>query len=177
MLPSWLTPARELAVLRAWLWLAVAVNVASSCLYLFVPAGTVAYFGGAPTPTATFWCTTAAMGDAVSALWCYTALRANTACALRDAARGLLLFALVHMGAFVRGNYLIEPLTGGASYVVALLAGVALGSWFGFYRPVQVPDAARGGGRHESDAQQLRRTPRTSALPARRVASARAGTG
>ena len=39
MVPSWVTPSRELAVLRAWLWLAICVDVVSSCLYLFLPAG------------------------------------------------------------------------------------------------------------------------------------------
>jgi hypothetical protein len=44
------------------------------------------------------------------------------------------------MGAFVHGHYFIEPIAdSGGPYVFALLAGVALGSWFGFYHPVQVP--------------------------------------
>ena len=140
MVPSWVTPSRELAVLRAWLWLAICVDVVSSCLYLFLPAGTVLYFRGTASPTATFWCTTAATGDSVSALWCFSALRGNTTRELRDAARGLLLFAVVHLGAFVHGHYFIEPIAdSGVPYVFALLVGVALGTWFGFYGPVQVP--------------------------------------
>ena len=140
MVPSWITPEREMAVLRAWLWLVICVDVVSSCLYLFLPAGTVLYFRGTASPTATFWCTTAATGDSVSALWCFCALRGNTTRELRDAARGLLLFSVVHMGAFVHGHYFIEPIAdSGGPFVFALLAGVALGSWFGFYRPVQVP--------------------------------------
>ena len=44
------------------------------------------------------------------------------------------------MGAFVHGHYLIEPIAdSGVPYVFALLVGVALGTWFGFYGPVQVP--------------------------------------
>ena len=175
-------------MLRAWLWLAICVDAVSTCLYLFLPAGTVVYFGGVASPTATFWCTTAATGDSVSALWCLSALRANSARELRDAARGLLLFSVVHLGAFVHGHYFIERLTGGASYAGAMLAGMALGTWFGFLRPVQVPGAEAGAGRAgagrgamraaDRDAQPLLRSPRMSAadaLPARRIASPRAG--
>lgn len=44
------------------------------------------------------------------------------------------------MGAFVHGHYFIEPISdSGVPYVFALLVGVALGTWFGFYGPVQVP--------------------------------------
>ena len=139
MLPSWVTPARELAVLHTWLWLAICVDVVSSCLYLFLPAGTVLYFRGTASPTATFWCPPAATGDSVNALWCFSALRGNTTRELSDAAQGLLLFAVVHMGAFVHGHYFIEPIAdSGSTYVFALLTGVTLGSWFAFYHPVQV---------------------------------------
>ena len=118
---------------------AIAVDVVSSCLYLFVPAGTVAYFGGIATPSATFWCSTAATGDAVSALWCATALRNNTPAGYRDAARGLMLFSVVHLGAFARGHFLIEPHAGGgAVYVLGVLLGLAVGGWFGFYRTLVV---------------------------------------
>ena len=141
--PSWLTPKLELAIFRAWLYAAIAIDVVSSCLYLFVPAGTVAYFGGVATPSATFWCSTAATGDAVSALWCATALRNNTPAGYRDAARGMLLFAVIHLGAFARGHFMIEPHPGGgASYVLGILVGVAFGYWFGFHRTLVVPPSA-----------------------------------
>ena len=140
--PSWLTPARELAFLRAWLFAAIAIDAVSSCLYLFLPAGTVAYFGGVATPSATFWCSTAATGDAVSALWCATALRRHTASGYREAARGLLLFAVIHLGAFARAHYFIEPHPGGgASYIFGILFGILFGWWFGFYRTLVVAPA------------------------------------
>jgi hypothetical protein len=141
--PSWLTPKLELAILRYWLFGAIAIDVILSCLYLLAPAGTVAYFGGVATPSATFWCSTAATGDAVSALWCATALQRNTPTGYRDAARGLLLFAVVHLGAFARGHFLIEPHPGGGGgYVLGVLLGIALGLWFGFYRTLTVPPPA-----------------------------------
>ena len=44
------------------------------------------------------------------------------------------------MGAFVHDHYFIKIITdSGGTYVFALLTAVALGSWFGFYHPVQVP--------------------------------------
>jgi len=139
---SWLTPARELAFLRAWLFAAIAIDAVSSCLYLFLPAGTVAYFGGVASPSATFWCSTAATGDAVSALWCATALRQHTASGYREAARGLLLFAVIHLGAFARAHYFIEPHPGGgASYIFGILFGCVFGWWFGFYRTLVVAPA------------------------------------
>ena len=140
--PSWLTPARELAFLRAWLFAAIAIDAVSSCLYLFLPAGTVAYFGGVATPSATFWCSTAATGDAVSALWCATALRQHTASGYREAARGLLLFAVSHLGAFARAHYFIEPHPGGGvTYIFGILFGCVFGWWFGFYRTLVVAPA------------------------------------
>ena len=143
--PSWLTPKLELAVFRSLLAAAIAIDVVSSCLYLFVPAGTVTYFGGVATPSATFWCSTAATGDAVSALWCATALRNNTPAGYRDAARGLMLFSVVHLGAFARGHFLIEPHAGGgAVYVLGVLAGIAVGWWFGFYRTLVIVPSVAG---------------------------------
>jgi hypothetical protein len=139
-LPAWLTPSRELAFFRGCLLAAIVVDVSSSCLYLFLPAGTVVFFGGVPTPSAIFWCSTAATGDAVSALWCATALRRHTPSGYRDAARGLLLFTIVHLGAFARGHYAIEPHPGGgAAYVLWMLVGCLIGLWFGFYRTLVIP--------------------------------------
>lgn len=139
LVPSWLTPVRELAFLRTWLYFSIAVDVMSSCLYLFVPAGTVIFFGGIATPSATFWCSTAATGDAVSALWCATALYKNTASGYREAARGLLLFSAIHLGAFARGHYFIEPHPGGGvSYVLGVIFGFLFGWWFGFYRTLVI---------------------------------------
>lgn len=136
---SWLTPTLELAVLRAWFFLAIAIDVISSFLYLFLPADTVAFFGGTASPSATFWCTTAATGDAVSALWCATALYTHTASGYREAARGMLLFSIVHLGAFARAHYLIEPHPGGGeAYICGILVGCVLGWWFGFYRTLEI---------------------------------------
>jgi hypothetical protein len=135
LMPLWLTPERELAFFRTWLFLAITIDVVSSCLYLFLPAGTVAFFGGIATPSATFWCSTAATGDAVSALWCATALQKHTASGYREAARGLLMFSTIHLGAFARAHYFIEPHPGGgATYILGILFGCAFGWWFGFYR-------------------------------------------
>ena len=137
--PAWLTPSREVAVCQAWLLLAIAIDVVSSCLYLFLPAGTVVFFGGIATPSATFWCSTAATGDAVSALWCATALQKHTASGYREAARGLLAFSLVHLGAFARAHYFIEPHPGGgAQYILGLLLACVLGWWFGFHRTLVI---------------------------------------
>ncbi len=53
------------------------------------------------------------------------------------------LFAVVHLGAFARGHYLIEPHPGGGGgYVLGVLFGIALGWWFGFYRTLVVPPSA-----------------------------------
>jgi hypothetical protein len=60
-LPAWLTPSRELAFFRGCLHAAIVVDVSSSCLYLLLPAGTVVFFGGVPTPSATFWLLAVAM--------------------------------------------------------------------------------------------------------------------
>ena len=152
VIPAWLTPSRELAFIRAWLLLAIAIDIVSSCLYLFLPAGTVVYFGGVATPSATFWCSTAATGDAVSALWCATALQKHTASGYREAARGLLMFSLIHLGAFARAHYFIEPHPGGgAAYILGILFGCVFGGWFGFFRtlviepaPVAAPLASLG---------------------------------
>jgi hypothetical protein len=142
-IPSWLTPARELRILRLWLYLAISIDVISSCLYLFLPAGTGEYFGGIATPSATFWCSTAATGDAVSALWCATALHKHTAEGYREASRGLLLFSIIHLGAFARGHYMIEPHPGGgATYILGILFGLLFGYWFGFHRTLAIDPIA-----------------------------------
>jgi hypothetical protein len=141
--PSWLTPAIELAFFRYWLVACISIDAISTCLYLFLPAGTVAFFGGVATPSATFWCSTAATGDAVSAAWCATALRNNTPAGYRDAARGLLVFSIVHLGAFARGHYLIEAHKGGgAGYVLCLIVGLPLLWWYGFHATFFVPPTA-----------------------------------
>jgi hypothetical protein len=138
--PSWLTPAFELAFLRYWLVACIAIDAVSTCLYLFVPAGTVSFFGGVPTPSATFWCSTAATGDAVSAAWCATALRNNTPQGYRDAARGLMVFSVVHLGAFARGHFFIEAHTGGgAGYVIGLVVGLPLLWWYSFHSTLGEP--------------------------------------
>ena len=49
----------------------------------------------------------------------------------------------MHLGAFARGHYLIEPHPGGGGgYVLGVLFGIALGWWFGFYRTLVVPPSA-----------------------------------
>jgi len=141
--PSWLTPAFELAFLRYWLFACIAIDALSTCLYLFVPAGTVAFFGGVATPSATFWCSTAATGDAVSAAWCATALCKNTPEGYREAARGLMVFSVVHLGAFARGHYFIEAHKGGGEgYVLGLVVGLPLLWWYGFRATLVVPPSA-----------------------------------
>ena len=145
--PSWLTPALELSFFRYWLFACIAIDAVSTCLYLFAPAGTVAFFGGLATPSATFWCSTAATGDAVSAAWCATALRSKTPGGYRDAARGLMVFSVVHLGAFARGHYLIESHKGGGEgYVLSLLVGLPLLWWYGFRATFLVPPSPAGPG-------------------------------
>ena len=79
-------------------------------------------------------------------MWCATALHKHTASGYREAARGLLMFSIIHLGAFARAHYFIEPHPGGgATYILGIIFGCAFGWWFGFYRTLiilPVPIAA-----------------------------------
>jgi hypothetical protein len=73
-------------------------------------------------------------------MWCATALRNNTAQGYRDAARGLMVFSVVHLGAFARGQYFIEAhKEGGVGYILSLVVGMPLLWWYGFHRTLVMP--------------------------------------
>ena len=109
----------------------------SSLLYLFVPDGTVKFFGGVPTPTTNTWIPVVAAGDILCAYLLFEAARTSSAEVKRLGVRGLGLYMAFHLGAFVRGHLYSEPQP---PHMLAIYASMALGTipfvlWWGVLHP------------------------------------------
>jgi len=109
----------------------------SSLIYLFVPDGTVKFFGGIPTPTTNTWIPVVAAGDILCAYLLFEAARTSSAEVKRLGVRGLGLYMAFHLGAFVRGHLYSEPQP---LQMLAIYASMALGTvpfvlWWGVLHP------------------------------------------
>ena len=111
------------------------MNCRVSCLPDVPPAHTIIYFGGIPTPSAELWVQALASGDAIVAYLCFAGLKAP-AQQKKLIIRANGVYTLVHMGAFLRGNYREAHPNGIGFYVVSLIVGAITTAWWGFIRPV-----------------------------------------
>lgn len=116
-----LTALQKLFFGAGWL-----LPLPSILLYVTVPSGTVAYFGGKPTPSASFWCSLAASGDAVVSVLCFAALRSKSLEVRKLVLRSNVVYSFFHFGAFWYHHTYTEPHPkGGYGYPVAMALSVA----------------------------------------------------
>ncbi len=107
--------------------------LSSAPLYLFVPSGTVKFFGGKPTPSAAFWCSLAAGGDILFAYLCYTAWRSKSLEVRKLVFRANAIFRIFHFGGFLFHHLFTEPHPAGygVGYAVAMTLGLLAGFVWG----------------------------------------------
>ena len=95
---------------RLYFWAGVLLPLPSICLYVFSPSGTVKHFGGTSSPSADFWCTLAASGDAWVSIMFYSVLKNPSNLVLRQSVLwGNAIYSLFHFGGFLRAHYKMEP--------------------------------------------------------------------
>lgn len=85
---------------KAYFWTGALLPIPSIALYVLTPGGTVQHFNGEATPTAKFWCSVTASGDAVVSYLMFTAIVSKSAEVRRLVIRANWLYALFHFGAF-----------------------------------------------------------------------------
>jgi hypothetical protein len=108
---------------KIFFWMGFVLPIPSILLYEFLTKGTVEYFGGTPSPTAMFWCSIAASGDAMVSTMCFTVLRNPSNVGLRQSVLlGMAVYSIFHFGGFLKAHYLYEPHPGGpVGYIVSII--------------------------------------------------------
>ena len=105
----------------------------SIIMYLAVPGGTVQHFGGQPSNSSKFWCSTAASGDALVVYLCLVALLdgGKTPGLFKTVVRGNVLYGLFHFGAFWYWHlYGSEPHPTPLMYPISLaVCAAAMAAW------------------------------------------------
>ncbi len=116
---------------KAFFWAGFLLPLPSICLHLFLPGGTVEYFGGNPSPVAKFWCSLTASGDAAISVICWFVLSNPKNLALRRAAlSALAIYSLLHFGLFAKAHFTVAPVPAGpVGYVLAVVLSCAA-YWF-----------------------------------------------
>jgi hypothetical protein len=118
------SPAADLTTLqRLYFWLGALAPIPSILLYVIVPGGTVEFFGGTSSPSADFWCSIAASGDAVVVALCWCVLKNPNDMVLRQSVLWTnAIYSLFHFGGFARAHYMMEPQPMGPfMYIVNIL--------------------------------------------------------
>jgi len=115
---------------RAYFWAGMLLPLPSIALYVIVPAGTVEHFGGTPTPTAQFWCTLAATGDAMFSANCWSVLSHSTNVELRKSLLWVnAIYASFHFGGYLSAHCMFEPHPGGPGlYIFGLVT-----TWLAYF--------------------------------------------
>ena len=111
------------ALQRAFFWCGFLIPLPSICLSLFLPGGTVEYFGGNPTSTAKFWCSLTASGDIVISILCWFVLSNPKNLPLRRAVlTALAFYALLYFGMIAKAHFTVDPVPGGpVPYILGVL--------------------------------------------------------
>lgn len=112
----------------------------SSLLYLFLPDGTVIYFGGVPSPSTNTWVPIVAAGDILCAFLLFAAARSDSAEVKRLVVLSLGVYMIFHLGAFVRGHFFSgvpQPTHVLATYCAMGTLTLPIVLWWGFLHPPQ----------------------------------------
>lgn len=95
---------------RIYFWCGFILPIPSILLYVFLTEGTIEHFGGTPSPTALFWCSIAASGDAVISVMCWCVLRNPSNVVLRQSVlMAFAVYSVFHFGGFLKAHYMYEP--------------------------------------------------------------------
>jgi len=86
---------------KVFWWSAFLAPLPSIALYALTPAGTVQHFNGEPSPTASFWCSVTASGDAyVAWMALMVLLNFHDTKLKKMVLRGNWIYSVLHFGAF-----------------------------------------------------------------------------
>ena len=141
---------------KVYFWLGFLGPMPSIALYVCLPAGTVEYFGGTPSPTAIFWCTIAASGDAIFSAMSWAVLSHPTNLVLRQSVLWAnALYSVFHFGGFLRAHFTMEPHPHGLyGYMISvIISWAAYLAWGRGYWQTTDQNQARG----KTDALQPKR--------------------
>jgi hypothetical protein len=117
-------------------WSGFLLPIPSIILYVFFTEGTIEYFGGTPSPTALFWCSIAASGDAAVSVLCWCVLRNPKELVLRKSVLlSMAIYSIFHFGGFLKAHYLYEPQPQGpVGYIISIILSWAAYFAWGFRR-------------------------------------------
>jgi hypothetical protein len=118
-------------------WSGFLLPIPSIILYVFFTEGTIEFFGGTPSPTALFWCSIAASGDAAVSVLCWCVLRNPKELVLRKSVLlSMAIYSIFHFGGFLKAHYLYEPQPNGpVGYIISILLFWAAYFAWGFRAP------------------------------------------
>jgi hypothetical protein len=109
-------------------------------LYVFLPSGTVEFFNGASSPTASFWCSVNGSADATISFLCFSALFTKSTDIKVLVLRAFAIYAVFHWGAFWwwsnHGDD-AHPEFMTAGYPIAIGTSLAAVIWWGWLYPPQ----------------------------------------
>ena len=128
-------------LLVIFLWLTMILPWFSSLLYLFVPDGTIRYFGGIPTPSGEFWVQVVASGDIVIGFLALSGLKTRNSEVLKLIFRAICVYNIFHISTFWYNHTFREPHPSGSTfYIVLSIISVIACGWWGWWKPHQFDD-------------------------------------
>jgi len=109
----------------------------SIVLFVFFPSGTVEFFNGEPSPTASFWCSVNGSADATISFLCFAALLTKNIEIKKLVLRAFAVYAVFHWGAFLWWTHhgTPHPPALASGYPVAITISLLAMIWWGWLYP------------------------------------------